>query len=95
MSNQRLIKNEIANKLPENKEICKAILKKLHNENVKIQENEDKDNKTSLYIAISNTIFIANIKDTFTRVQTIAHECIHSTQNKKLNGKLGGDLIHL
>ncbi len=75
--------NEIANKLPENKEICKAILKKLHNENVKIQENEDKDNKTSLYIAISNTIFIANIKDTFTRVQTIAHECLHSIQNRR------------
>ena len=56
---------------------------KLHNENVKIQENEDKDNKTSLYIAISNTIFIANIKDTFTRVQTIAHECLHSIQNRR------------
>ena len=26
---------------------------------------------------------IANIKDTFTRVQTVAHECLHSVQNKK------------
>ena len=29
--------NEITNKLPENKEICKSILKMLNNENVKIE----------------------------------------------------------
>lgn len=73
--------NKIANKLPENKEICQAILKKLHNETVKIKESED--NKTSLYIVFSNSILIANIKDTFTRVQTIAHECLHSVQNRR------------
>ena len=38
----------------------------------------------SLYVAISDTIFIANIKDTYTRIQTIAHECIHSTQSKRM-----------
>ena len=65
--------DEITSRFPENKEICKTILKKLNNEKVKIKENEDKDNKTSLYIAISDTIFIANIKDTYTRIQTIAH----------------------
>lgn len=75
--------NKITNKLPENKQICKSILKKLRNEAVTIKESEDKNNKTSLYIVISNTILIANIKDTFTRVQTIAHECIHSIQNRK------------
>ncbi len=72
--------NEITNKLPENKEICKSILKMLNNENVKIEENEN--NKASLYMVLSNSIIIANIKDTFTRVQTVAHECIHSIQNK-------------
>lgn len=75
--------NEITNKLPENKQICEAILKKLDNESVKIQQTDDKQNKTSLYIAVSNTIFIANIKDSFTRVQTIAHECLHSIQNRR------------
>ena len=64
--------NKITNKLPENKVICKTILKKLHNETVEIKENAD--NKTSLYIVLNNSILIANIKDTFTRVQTIAHE---------------------
>lgn len=80
--NKRL--DEITSKFPENKEICKSILEKLNNTKVKIKENEDKDNKTSLYIAISDTIFIANIKDTYTRIQTIAHECLHSIQSRKL-----------
>lgn len=76
--------DELTSKFPENKEICKAILEKLNNTKVKIKENEDKDNKTSLYIAISDTIFIANIKDTYTRIQTIAHECLHSVQSRRL-----------
>lgn len=75
--------NEITNKLPENKEICQSILRKLNNEKVKIKESEDKENKTSLYIAISDSILIANINDTFTRVQTMAHECLHSIQNRR------------
>lgn len=75
--------NKITNKLPENKEICQHILKKLGNEKVKIKESEDKENKTSLYIVLSDSILIANIKDTFTRVQTMAHECLHSIQNRR------------
>lgn len=73
--------NEITNKLPENKEICKSILKMLNNENVKIEESEG--NQASLYMVLSNSIIIANIKNTFTRVQTVAHECLHSIQNKR------------
>ena len=73
--------NEITNKLPENREICNDILKILGNENVNVKENEG--NQASLYIAISNSIIIANIKNTFTRVQTIAHECLHSVQNRR------------
>ena len=80
--NKRL--DEIASRFPENEEICKEILEKINNTKVKIKENEDKENKTSLYIAISDTIFIANIKDTYTRIQTIAHECLHSIQSRKL-----------
>lgn len=76
--------DELASRFPENEEICKTILKKLGNEKVKIKENEDKENKTSLYVAISDTIFIANIKDTYTRIQTIAHECLHSIQNRRM-----------
>ena len=75
--------NEITNKLPENKEICKYLLKKLNNEKVQLKEGQDKNNKTSLYIALNNSILIANINDTFTRVQTMAHECLHSIQNRR------------
>lgn len=75
--------NEITNKLPENKEICKYLLKKLNNEKVRLKESKDKDNKTSLYIALSDSILIANINDTFTRIQTMAHECLHSIQNRR------------
>jgi len=76
--------DSIASKFPENKEICEAILEILNNKKVKIKENEDKESKTSLYIAISDTIFIANIKESYTRIQTIAHECLHSIQSRRL-----------
>lgn len=74
--------DKLSQKFPENKEICQTILKKLNNEKVKIQENEDK--QASLYIAMTDTILIANIKNSYTRIQTIAHECLHSIQNRKM-----------
>ena len=69
-------------KYPSNVEICKTILKKLNNENVTIQE--EKDNESCLYIAITNKIIIANMRESFTRIQTIAHECLHSIQDKTI-----------
>lgn len=83
---EQIVKNEkldkITKKYPENIEICKWCLKKLNNETVTIEENESKEN--CLYIAVTNKILIANIKDTYTRIQTIAHECLHSIQGKKI-----------
>ena len=72
----------LTQKYPENIEICKWYLRKLKNENVKIEEDE-KSNAT-LYLVTSNKIFIANLKDSYTRIQTIAHECLHSIQSKKM-----------
>ena len=74
--------NKLVDKYPSNIEICKLILKKLKNENVKIEEN--KDVKASLYIAVTNKIVIADVKNSYTRIQTIAHECLHSIQNRKI-----------
>lgn len=77
--------NEITDAFPDNIEVGKEIVKMLGNEtDVKIEENKDKNAKASLYIVATNKICIANIKESFTRIQTIAHECIHSTQNKRL-----------
>lgn len=75
--------NEITNSLPENEDICKEMLEMLNNQNVKIKTGNE-NSQASLYIVASNSILIANIKNTFTRVQTIAHECLHSVQNKKM-----------
>ena len=74
--------DEISKKYPSNIELCRWYLKRLKNESVKIEE--DKNSESSLYIAISNKILIANISKSYTRIQTIAHECLHSVQDKKL-----------
>lgn len=74
--------DEITQKYPENIEICKEYLKKLNNQNVKIEE--DKNSNATLYLVMSNKIFIAKLKSSYTRIQTIAHECLHSIQSKKM-----------
>lgn len=74
--------DELTNSFPENIEIFKSILDKLGNKDVQIKE--EKESKTSLYVVVNNTITIANIRNSFTRIQTIAHECIHSMQSKKM-----------
>ncbi len=74
--------DKLAKKYPSNVEMCKDYLKKLGNEKVKIEENPETE--ASLYIAITDKISIANIQKSYTRIQTIAHECLHSIQNRKL-----------
>ncbi len=83
---KRIAKNEnldkLTNAFPSNLEICKKICLMIGNKDVKIEE--DKESKTSLYLVMSNKISIANLKDSFTRIQTVAHECIHSMQDKSI-----------
>lgn len=74
--------NKLADTFPENIDICKTILKKLGNTAVTIKE--DTEAKANLYLVVGDSITIANIRNTFTRVQTIAHECIHSVQSKSM-----------
>ena len=77
--NQKL--NEYTKKFPKNKEICQKILKKLGNEKVEIEENSK---SATMYIAITNKIIIGDLKENYSRIQTIAHECLHSIQDKRL-----------
>ena len=79
-TNEKL--NKLTEKYPSNIEICKELLQKVDNKNVKIEENANSE--TTLYIAISNKILIGNMHNSFTRIQTIAHECLHSIQDRKL-----------
>lgn len=74
--------DKLADKYPGNIDMCKSYLKMLNNDSVEIEEN--KDSQTSLYIAVTNKISIANVRNTYTRIQTIAHECLHSVQDRKL-----------
>ena len=74
--------NKISEKYPNNIEICKEILKKLKNEKVKIEENETSE--STMYIAVQDKISIGNTHKSFTRIQTMAHECLHSIQDRKL-----------
>ena len=73
---------EVTDRFPENIEIAKEMLEMLNNDNVKIEEA--KNTKTSLYIAVTNKILIADLKDNYGRIQTIAHECLHSVQDRTL-----------
>lgn len=78
--------DNILQKKPE--DICKDILNIVDNENVKI-EVDDKS-KSSLYVFLTNTIYIANKeiktkskeKQNKSKVLVIAHECAHSLQSK-------------
>lgn len=72
--------NNITKTLPSNKEICKTILKKLNNENVEIEE----ENTNCFYFIATNKIILNKENSYFVRIQTIAHECIHSIQDKKM-----------
>lgn len=74
--------DKITSKYPDNINICKEILKKINNDSVNIVE--DKNSNTTLYLVNSNKIFIANLRESYTRIQTIAHECLHSIQDKKM-----------
>lgn len=74
--------DKLAKAYPSNIEMCKEYLKKLKNEKVKIEENNG--TQVSLYIVVTNKILIANIQKSYTRIQTIAHECLHSIQSRKL-----------
>ncbi len=77
-------KNSIIDKLPENEEIAKTILKNLKNNHTKVKKSDNPKDTTSVYVVLTDSIIIANIKNTFTRVQTVAHECIHSIQDKAM-----------
>ena len=74
--------DNLAKAYPSNIDMCQDYLKKLGNESVKIEENEGAE--ASLYIAITDKILIADIQKSYTRIQTIAHECLHSVQSRKL-----------
>lgn len=72
---------DISKKFPKDEEICEKILDKLNAKDVEVKINEDYD--SCLYTVFNNTITIGKFKEQYMKIQTIAHECIHASQNKK------------
>lgn len=72
---------ETIKNFPSNTEICKQTLKKLNKEDVKVEK--DNSSKTSVYLVLKNKIVMGKA-NVITRIQTVIHECIHSTQDKRL-----------
>lgn len=70
-----------SNKFPEDEEICKDILEKLNNKDVKIKKEPEYNN--CLYTIFNNTITIGKFKQNYMKIQTLTHECIHSCQSKR------------
>lgn len=71
----------ISNNFPEDETICKDILKKFNNNSdIKIKKEQEYNN--CLYTVFNNTIIIGKFKQDYMKIQTLAHECIHSCQNK-------------
>lgn len=71
---------KVSNKYPNDEQICKDILDKLNNKDVNIKVEPEYN--SCLYIVFNNTITIGKFKQNYMKLQTIAHECIHSCQNK-------------
>lgn len=69
-----------SNKFPEDEKICKDILEKFNNKDVKIKKEAEYN--SCLYTVFNNTITIGKFKQDYMKIQTLAHECIHSCQNK-------------
>jgi len=70
----------LSNRFPEEEKICKAILAKSNNPCVKIKK--EPEYASCLYTVFNNTITIGKFQQDYMKIQTIAHECVHSCQNK-------------
>ena len=69
-------------KFPSDEQMCKDILKKLNN-NGDVKLKIDEEYNSCLYTIFNNTITIGKFKQNYMKIQTIAHECVHSCQNKR------------
>lgn len=73
----------VSNKLDNSETICKQMLELLKNKTTKVIL--DNDIKNSYYVFLNDTIYLSNKeknRTNYRRICTVAHECIHSKQNK-------------
>ena len=87
--NQEIYDSEISNliaNLGNNETLAKSILKFLGNEHTKVEKNRDEKATVSFYTCSSDKIIIKHTKNNkeLSRFVHVAHECVHSTQSRKL-----------
>lgn len=76
---------KLINELPGNETVCKQILELIGNNKTSIKL--DKNIKNSYYVFLNDTIYLSDLEKvnkSYYRISLIAHECIHSVQNKLL-----------
>jgi len=69
-------------KFPSDEKICRDIQKKINN-NREVKIKIDEEYSSCIYTIFNNTIILGKFKQNYMKIQTIAHECIHSCQNKR------------
>lgn len=76
----------VVEKIGDNEQIAKEILKFIGNTSTTVEKNEDEKIKASFYNGNNDKITIKDTKDLkeCSRIVHIAHECIHSVQDKKI-----------
>jgi len=72
--------------LGNNESLARSMLKYLRNTHTKVQKNKDDDTTVSFYTCTTDTITISNNKDSkeLARFVHVAHECVHSIQDRTL-----------
>lgn len=73
---------ELSKNFPTDEKICKDILNKLNNKDVKIKIEPEYN--SCLYTVFNNTITIGKFQQNYIKLQTLAHECIHVCQSKRM-----------
>lgn len=78
--------SSVVEKIGDNEQIAKEILKFIGNTSTTVEKNEDEKIKASFYNGNNDKITIKDTKDLkeCSRIVHIAHECIHSIQDKKI-----------
>ena len=72
---------KLSDKFLEEEKICKDILNKLNNTS-QVKVEKEPEYESCLYTIFNNKITLGKFKQQYIKIQTIAHECIHSCQNK-------------
>lgn len=78
--------SSILKNIGDNEVIAKEMLSNLSNNHTSVEKNKDEKIKASFYNCSTDKILIKDTKDLedLSRVVHIAHECVHSIQDKKI-----------